>query len=241
MNKNNEAVREIGRKGRTIPDIFFRTLRQIKWKKQSYRNAYRDVSHDRSIRFITSDYVELFRIPSGGKVRIDYPDQSYIAPCEYIDDYHTRIGTETFHTCQFAEFLERGGGKVVPEPEILQEQAAWQIGYKEYLSIRYTEPGWNYTVYDKDFEEIDEGQIDLQSITIQDCRDMILADFGWQSRIFCQVDWNMVENRTADVVEKHLNSALNQLHSKSAVKANASEEKAEAVPLKLKHQKEECL
>ena len=60
----------------------------------------------------------LFRIPNGGKVKIDYPDQSFIAPCEYIDDYHTWIGGEVYHICQFAEILEQGGGKVSPEPEI---------------------------------------------------------------------------------------------------------------------------
>ena len=61
------------------------------------------------IRFINSGYDEQFRIPDGGTIQVEYPDRTFSAKCEYIDDYHTYVGSEVYHICQFAEVLERGG------------------------------------------------------------------------------------------------------------------------------------
>ena len=48
------------------------------------------MSENHNIRFINSSYDELFRIPDGGKIKVDFPDRSFISPCKYIDDYHTK-------------------------------------------------------------------------------------------------------------------------------------------------------
>jgi len=236
------AIEEVGMKGEVVAEVALRTLDQLRDAKRSYRKAHRDDPHDHSIRFITSNYDELFRIPNGGKVRVDYPDRSFLAPCEYIDDYHTRIGGEVFLICQFAELLERGDGKASPEPVMQQEQAAWQIGHKEYISIQSTEDGWDYSVYTRDFEEVDGGLIDLKSISIQECRDMILKDFGWQRRNFTEMDYDMVEEHAADVAEEHLHSVLEQLKEKRAVNAAKTEKESETVGLTAgKRRSEECL
>ena len=55
-------------------------------------------SHD--IRFIDSRYKELFRIPDGGTIQVDYPDRHYAAKCCYIDDYHTQVGNNVYHICR---------------------------------------------------------------------------------------------------------------------------------------------
>ena len=34
--------------------------------------------------------------------------------CTYIDDYHTKIGYNVFHICEFAELCERNGHTVEP-------------------------------------------------------------------------------------------------------------------------------
>ena len=218
------------------------TLDQIKDARRAYRKAHREDPHDHSIRFITSNYDELFRIPDGGKVKIDYPDRSFVAPCEYIDDYHTRIGGEVYHICQFAEILERGDGKASPEPEMLKDQAAWQVGHREYLSIHATDDGWDYSIYDKSFAEVDGGQIDLANITIQECRDMILQDLGWQHKNFSEMDYDMVEDRAADVAEKKLNSVLEQLHEKRMANGDrASDADARPKLAAEKKKSEECL
>ena len=81
----------------------------------------------KSIRFIDSRYNELFRIPDGGTIRVDYPDYHYTAKCQYLDDYHTQVGNRVYHICQFAELLERGGGTCRPEPEIAREKSVRDI------------------------------------------------------------------------------------------------------------------
>lgn len=211
------AIEEIGYDGHVVTEVALRTLEQLKDARRAYRLEHEDDPKDRSIRFITSKYDELFRIPDGGKVKIDYPDRSFVAPCEYINDYHTRISGEIFHICQFAEMLERGNGKVSPEPEMLKDEAAWQFAHREYLSIHATENGWDYSVYDKSFSEVDGGQIDRKDITIQECRDMILQSHGWQNRNFTELDYDMVESRAAEAAGERLHSVLEQLHEKSMV------------------------
>lgn len=234
------AIQEIGLDGIVVAGVALRTLERLKDARAAYRRSHMDEPEERSIRFITSNYDELFRLPDGGKVRIEYPDQSFIAPCTYIDDYHAQIGGEVYHICQFAELLERGKGKASPEPEMLQDQAAWQLAHREYLSIRATEGGWEYSIYDKSFGEEDDGQIDLKKITILECRDMILQDRGWQNRTLVELDYSMVEDRAADVAEEKLNSVLEQLHQKRMAAARSAD--AEALPRpSVKEKSEECL
>lgn len=68
---------------------------------------------ERGIRFITSDYKELFKIVDGESVQIKYSDgKSRKVPCRYIDDYHLEFGAELYHICQLAELLEKNGHSV---------------------------------------------------------------------------------------------------------------------------------
>lgn len=70
---------------------------------------------NKEIRFIDSHYNELFRIPDGGKIEITYENgEKHIRECKYIDDYHTKVGNNTFHICQFAETMERNGNTYKP-------------------------------------------------------------------------------------------------------------------------------
>lgn len=75
---------------------------------------------NRDIRFIDSHYKELFRIPDGERIIVtdrDGKTESY--PCRYIDNYHTEIGRNLFHICEFAERMEQGGCTYAPmEPPL---------------------------------------------------------------------------------------------------------------------------
>lgn len=82
------------------------------------------------IRFIDSQYKELFRIPDGGCVKINLNNgETLFGKCKYIDDYHftmTQAGRmygDTYHICQFAEINERNGNRIEPaeEGEYLRE------------------------------------------------------------------------------------------------------------------------
>ena len=69
----------------------------------------------KQIRFIDSHYNELFRIPDGGKIEIQYDTgEKNIRECKYIDEYHTKIGSTVFHICEFAEVMERNNATYKP-------------------------------------------------------------------------------------------------------------------------------
>lgn len=75
---------------------------------------------NRDIRFIDSHYKELFRIPDGERIIVtdrDGKTESYL--CRYIDNYHTEVGRNLFHICEFAERMEQGGCTYAPmEPPL---------------------------------------------------------------------------------------------------------------------------
>ena len=77
------------------------------------------------IRFIDSHYNELFRIKDGESIMVKFSDGSVSdRKCTYIDDYHTKIGHNVFHICEFAELMERGGSTYRPKdtPEYTLEK-----------------------------------------------------------------------------------------------------------------------
>lgn len=196
------AIEECGLDGVIVAKVAISTLDQMASGKKKFSRKNRDVLYGPSIRFITSNYEELFRIPDGGTVEIQYPNRKMIARCEYVDDYHANIGGELFHICQFAEVLEHGGGNVRPEQETLKEQMAWQVGNKEYLAIRITADGWDYTVLDKKLKIIGEGQIDGETLSMLECRDTILANLGWQKRNLVEVNDKILEELHLEQTEK---------------------------------------
>ncbi len=69
----------------------------------------------KNIRFITPQYREVFRIPDNGKIKITYSDGTTdTRVCRYIDEYHTLIGTNSFHICEWAEKMVAIGAHFEP-------------------------------------------------------------------------------------------------------------------------------
>lgn len=69
----------------------------------------------KEIRFIDTNYKELFRIPDGGSIVIKTGDgYTKTFPCKYIDDYHTEIDGGCFHIYEWAEFMEQCGFEYYP-------------------------------------------------------------------------------------------------------------------------------
>ena len=79
---------------------------------------------EKGIRFINSRYDELFHIADGEKIKIRYSGgEEQERVCRYIDEYHTEVGNNLYHICQFAEIMERNGSEYTPvEPETVQAQ-----------------------------------------------------------------------------------------------------------------------
>ena len=149
------------------------------------------------IRFINSGYEEQFRLPNGGKIEVEYPDRTFSAKCEYIDDYHTYVGSEVYHICQFAEVLERGGGVCRPEPVLDAEQAAWKIGWNAYLAVECGAGHWDYHLYDEKFNETKGGELEVVGCSINEVRDMVLFDNKLERRSMTPTDYGMLMDKAA--------------------------------------------
>ena len=181
------------------------------------------------IRFINSSYDEQFRLPNGGKIEVEYPDRTFSAKCEYIDDYHTYVGSEVYHICQFAEVLERGGGVCRPEPVLDAEQAAWKIGWNAYLAVECGAGHWDYHLYDEKFNETKGGELEVVGCSINEVRDMVLAENKLGSRSMTPTDHGMLMEKAAmraqEAQAEKRESVLGQL---SALKSSAKEHPAPA-------------
>ena len=74
---------------------------------------YNLLENAKNIRFITSNYEDHFKIPDGSAVEIEYPNRKFSARCEYMDEYHLRLGYDVLHICQLASLVFCvNGGKV---------------------------------------------------------------------------------------------------------------------------------
>ena len=184
------------------------------------------------LRFIDSSYIELFRIPNGGKIEVEYPDRTFSARCEYLDDYHAYIGSEVYHMCQFAEILERGGGVCRPEPVLDVEQAAWKIGWNTYLAVECGAGQWDYKLFDDKFNETKSGALEVVGCSINEVRDMILAENKLGSRSMTPTDHGMLMDKAAARErESHTEKKESVLGRLSSLKSEAKEHPA-PVPAK---------
>ena len=70
----------------------------------------------RAIRFIDSEYRQLFTVPEGANIVLTQLDGTRSTlPCQYIDDTHAFIDGLTFHIHQFALVQEQRGAVYLPE------------------------------------------------------------------------------------------------------------------------------
>lgn len=91
----------------------------------------RHIAHaEKGIRFIDPNYKELFRIPDGGKIAVTAAwGERTEHVCRYIDEYHTEVGSNLFHICEFAERMEKNGAAY--EPIQQEPQAAKSPKHKD--------------------------------------------------------------------------------------------------------------
>lgn len=148
--------------------------------KKKMTNTYNPFGKD--IRFIDSNYKDLFRIPDGGCIQIHFPYETVVKPCTFIDEYHTQIGYNVFHICQFAETMESNGASYMAEPEIVGDNAAWKVGANRFLAIQICEDGYDYALLDGCYNEIDGGRVDTPELSMLEVRRNILESFGLECR-----------------------------------------------------------
>lgn len=82
----------------------------------------------------------------------------------------------------------------------MDEQMAWKVGKDHYLILQTCDDGWDYTLYDKNFKEIDGGQLDMPELSMQEARSEILKDFELDKKDLVVVDYDEVVER-AEMME----------------------------------------
>jgi hypothetical protein len=76
----------------------------------------------KGIRFIDSSYNELFKIKDGEQIVVttSWGEKSEYT-CRYIDDYHTEVGNNLYHICEFAERMEQNKATYEPKESALPD------------------------------------------------------------------------------------------------------------------------
>ena len=188
------------------------------------RRIWEPETMPKDIRLINSHYDDLYRIPDGGVIQIDYPDgRSFTAKLEHLDDYHFDMGGlgNVFHICQFADIMGRNHADFYPEIQTQDEQGAWELGGKGYIAIQSTDEGWDYTIYHSDFSVMDGGQVDAPELTIQEVREQILETHHMEKGRRLLQDYDFVMDRAAEAEElgaNHRPSTLEKLTSLAGAK-----------------------
>lgn len=100
------------------------------------------------IRFINSDYKDLFRIEEGGNIIVrGYDGEEKKYPCRYIDQYHCEVGSNLYHICEFAERMEQSGATYRAEKPMLPEKCYAADRDGKIVLVEYGERGWLPTEY----------------------------------------------------------------------------------------------
>ena len=68
------------------------------------------------------------------------------------------------------------------EPEIMGEEAAWRVGKDRVLAVQTCEDGYDYTLFDENYNDIDGGQIDNLDMTMLEIRRDILESYNLENR-----------------------------------------------------------
>ena len=103
---------------------------------------------NKTIQFIDSEYRELFRIPDGGSIKVIFPPDDIrrfvVRECKYIDPYHFEIkgnGSDIYHICQFAEWMEKIGAKYEPLIQLQNVEIVPFVPGEEKFCTRNSEEG----------------------------------------------------------------------------------------------------
>ena len=202
----NRAIKTVKR---TITELDRSTIEEQK-KAIRKRRVWDDPSIPTDdVRLIDSNYKDLYRVPNGGVIQMDYSDgSSYTARVEHLDEYHFDLGGlyNTFHICQFAEIMERNGTSYYPEIQTQDEQGAWKLGGKGYIAIQSCDDGWDYTIYHSDFSVMDGGQLTSPELTIQEVREEILEAHHMEKGQRLIQDYDFIMDKAAEAEELGLNS-----------------------------------
>lgn len=201
-------TKEIGLELRSVHKVSVMMLEPFRESGIHARSLWKpDTLPQNDIRFINSNYETLFYLPNGSYIQIDFPKESRIQQCVFLDPYHTNIGQNTFHICEFAERMEQLGATFQPEPELLTRQGAWQIGKDHVLSMEATETGVSYTLFDRHLQIVTSGQMNTTSHSMQEAREAILDGYNLNYRVLKPVPFEQIPTQMVQPTQEELRPA----------------------------------
>ncbi len=110
--------------------------------RRDWLNQHLEKASD-GIRFIDSNYNDLFRIKDGDKIIITFRDgEEKTRTCRYIDQCHTQVGNDLYHICEFAERMESNGATYRAVTPMLPEQCYATLHTGELIIVKYGERGY---------------------------------------------------------------------------------------------------
>lgn len=162
----------------------------------------KDLMENKMIRFINSRYDDLFHVEDGRCIQLDFTDHAVLKRCFYVDEYHARIGDTVYHICQFAEKMEKTNATYKPEVETDDWQQAWKVGKNKYLMLQTCDNGYDYTLYDENYKEIDGGQLDMPELSMLEARDIIIEDFDLKQYDLTVEDYDDLLEKVSEVEQQ---------------------------------------
>lgn len=133
------------------------------------------------VRIINSRYDDLYRVPDGGVIQIDFPDgRSVTEALCHIDEYHLLSGGIGWplHILEFYMiFSANAGCRVYPEHLTSDNKAVWKLIFNRYIAIQECDGEWEYKIYDGEYILYWDGRLDAQELTIEEAREEILAEY----------------------------------------------------------------
>lgn len=161
----------------------------------------------KTIRFIDSEYNTLFWIPDGANIVLTHSDgEKRTLPCQYIDEAHTKIGSNHFHICEFAERMEQIGTSYVPEkPPALPDRCfSTQPDTGELILIEqgkkgYQVCGWGSAYASENRREADQRNQNKGVTRQQEGAMLGGAMYGWKTRAAKTENYDFQGNATKNV------------------------------------------
>ncbi len=136
------------------------------------------------VRFVNTDGIELFAIPSGSHIQMDMSwGGSHIKPVFYISDDYMRIDGRAVRPIDFAKGVAECGHYYQPEPPIEGDEAAWEVSRIRYLMLKrsYVQEGneYHYAFLNSRYTPVKKGRLGNSKMTMTEARNMLLERFGF--------------------------------------------------------------
>ena len=123
-------------------------------------------SEPRLIRFIDSQYNNLFFLPDGERIRLTNREgHQHALPCTYLDAYHTQIGNYIYHICEFAERMEKNGTRYAPDKPLNLPDYCYALhpGTDELILLRKGQRGYKVSPFSTQDKATNQREADREN------------------------------------------------------------------------------